>query len=90
MPALVALLALVLTSCGNAPQVTPGQAGTVSGEPILIGVSSPLTGPNALCAQWKQGFDLARALMGRPRLICMDEPTMGLSPRYVDRALELI
>jgi branched-chain amino acid transport system ATP-binding protein len=28
--------------------------------------------------------------MGRPRLICMDEPTMGLSPLYVDRVLELI
>ncbi len=33
---------------------------------------------------------MARALMGRPRLICMDEPTMGLSPLYVDRVLELI
>ena len=31
-----------------------------------------------------------RALMGRPRIICMDEPTMGLSPLYVDRVLELI
>jgi branched-chain amino acid transport system ATP-binding protein len=33
---------------------------------------------------------MARALMGRPRLICMDEPTMGLSPLVVDRVLELI
>jgi branched-chain amino acid transport system ATP-binding protein len=33
---------------------------------------------------------MARALMGRPRLICMDEPTMGLSPLYVDRVLALI
>ena len=33
---------------------------------------------------------MARALMGRPRLICMDEPTMGLSPLIVDRVLELI
>jgi branched-chain amino acid transport system ATP-binding protein len=32
----------------------------------------------------------ARALMGRPQLLCMDEPTMGLSPLYVDRVLELI
>ena len=32
----------------------------------------------------------SRALMGRPRLLCMDEPTMGLSPLYVDRVLELI
>ncbi len=28
--------------------------------------------------------------MGQPRLMCMDEPTMGLSPLYVDRVLELI
>jgi branched-chain amino acid transport system ATP-binding protein len=33
---------------------------------------------------------MARALMARPRLICMDEPTMGLSPLVVDRVLELI
>jgi branched-chain amino acid transport system ATP-binding protein len=32
----------------------------------------------------------ARALMGRPRVLCMDEPTMGLSPLFVDRVLELI
>jgi branched-chain amino acid transport system ATP-binding protein len=33
---------------------------------------------------------LARALMSRPRLICMDEPTMGLSPLWVDRIWELV
>ena len=33
---------------------------------------------------------MARALMGRPRLICMDEPTMGLSPLFVEHVLELI
>ena len=33
---------------------------------------------------------MARALMGRPKLILMDEPTMGLSPLWVDRVLELI
>jgi branched-chain amino acid transport system ATP-binding protein len=38
----------------------------------------------------QQMVAMARALMGRPRLICMDEPTMGLSPLYVDKVLELI
>jgi len=38
----------------------------------------------------QQMVAMARVLMGRPRLICMDEPTMGLSPLYVDRVLELI
>ena len=38
----------------------------------------------------QQMVAMARALMSRPRLICMDEPTMGLSPLYVERVLELI
>ena len=38
----------------------------------------------------QQMVAMARALMARPRLICMDEPTMGLSPLYVDLVLELI
>lgn len=38
----------------------------------------------------QQMLAIGRALMGRPRLICMDEPTMGLSPLYVDKVLELI
>ena len=38
----------------------------------------------------QQMVALGRALMSRPRLICMDEPTMGLSPLFVDRVLDLI
>ncbi len=38
----------------------------------------------------QQMLAIGRALMGRPKLICMDEPTMGLSPLYVDRVLEQI
>ena len=38
----------------------------------------------------QQMVAMARALMGRPRLLCMDEPTMGLSPRFVDLVLDLI
>jgi branched-chain amino acid transport system ATP-binding protein len=38
----------------------------------------------------QQMLAIGRALMGRPKLICMDEPTMGLSPLYVDRVLALI
>ena len=38
----------------------------------------------------QQMLAFGRALMGRPRLICMDEPTMGLSPAFVDRVLEMI
>lgn len=38
----------------------------------------------------QQMLAMARALMSRPSLVCMDEPTMGLSPLYVDKVLELI
>ena len=38
----------------------------------------------------QQMVAMARALMSRPRIIIMDEPTMGLSPLWVDRVLELI
>lgn len=38
----------------------------------------------------QQMLAIGRALMGRPLLICMDEPTMGLSPLFVDRVLEQI
>ncbi|AJK49626.1 ABC transporter ATP-binding protein [Burkholderia plantarii] len=38
----------------------------------------------------QQMLAMARAMMARPRLICMDEPTMGLSPLYVDKVLDLI
>ena len=38
----------------------------------------------------QQMLAMARALMSRPRLICMDEPTMGLAPVFVDRVLDLI
>src|SRR5215470_6343743 len=38
----------------------------------------------------QQMVAMARALMSRPRLIVMDEPTMGLSPLYVDRVLAMI
>ena len=38
----------------------------------------------------QQMVAMARALRGRPSLICMDEPTMGLSPLWVDRVLDLI
>lgn len=38
----------------------------------------------------QQMVAIARALMSRPRLICMDEPSMGLSPLYVTRVFEIL
>lgn len=38
----------------------------------------------------QQMVALARALMSRPNLICMDEPTMGLSPLWVEKIWDLV
>jgi branched-chain amino acid transport system ATP-binding protein len=38
----------------------------------------------------QQMLAFARALMSHPKLICMDEPTMGLAPIIVDQVLESI
>ena len=33
---------------------------------------------------------MARAWLRRPRLLCIDEPSMGLSPKFVDRIYAVI
>jgi branched-chain amino acid transport system ATP-binding protein len=38
----------------------------------------------------QQMLAMARALMARPRLLCMDEPSMGLAPGLVQVVFELI
>jgi branched-chain amino acid transport system ATP-binding protein len=38
----------------------------------------------------QQMVAMARALMARPKLLCMDEPSMGLSPALVEQVFDLI
>jgi branched-chain amino acid transport system ATP-binding protein len=38
----------------------------------------------------QQMVAIGRALMARPRLLCMDEPSMGLSPALVEQVFDII
>jgi branched-chain amino acid transport system ATP-binding protein len=38
----------------------------------------------------QQMVAMGRALMARPRLLCMDEPSMGLAPIFVEQVFEII
>jgi branched-chain amino acid transport system ATP-binding protein len=38
----------------------------------------------------QQMLAIGRALMTRPTLLCMDEPSMGLSPGYVEQVFDII
>jgi branched-chain amino acid transport system ATP-binding protein len=38
----------------------------------------------------QQMLAMGRALMGRPKLLCMDEPSMGLAPNFVDQVFDVI
>ena len=38
----------------------------------------------------QQMVAMGRALMARPKLLCMDEPSMGLSPNLVEQVFDII
>ena len=56
--------------------------------PVLQGRMGQLAG--TLSGGEQQMLAMARAWMRKPRLLCIDEPSMGLSPLYVDRVYEAI
>ena len=56
--------------------------------PVLQGRMNQLAG--TMSGGEQQMLAMARAWMRKPRLLCIDEPSMGLSPLYVDRVYEAI
>jgi branched-chain amino acid transport system ATP-binding protein len=56
--------------------------------PILRERSNQLGG--TLSGGEQQMLAIGRALMARPRLLMLDEPSLGLAPRYVERVIEIL
>jgi branched-chain amino acid transport system ATP-binding protein len=56
--------------------------------PVLGEMRSRLAG--ALSGGQQQMLAVGRALMARPRLLLLDEPSMGLSPKLVENILEVL
>ena len=69
-------------------QIAREMAAQMDRFPILRERRTGLAG--LLSGGEQQMLAIARAMMGKPRLLILDEPSLGLAPKLIDRVFELV
>jgi len=81
-------LTLAGSVCGPAEEAAERKAGLMERFPILGERRRQMAG--LLSGGEQQMLAVARALMSAPRLLLLDEPSLGLAPQMVDRIFGIV